>query len=314
MLTIFSCPKPFRGHINIIQRNAIKSWTLLEPRPEIILIGDEEGTAEICKEFGLRHIPKVDRNEFGTPLVSSIFEIGQNEATNPLVCYVNADIILMSDFIQAVKQINKEICQKPFLAIGRRWDLTVDTLDFENPDWELRLRDSIKASGKLDLPSGIDYFLFPVGLWKNMPPLILGRCYWDNWLIYDVHSRGILVIDLTPSTTVVHQTHDYSHIPGGADRIIKAPEMRRNWKLQGQYYSRIFNTWDATHYFSDGLKRTGILRRMGANWIRLRYFLIILLVETLYPYSLPLNIFLKSIRGCVRFIQRNIKLVNRSCR
>ena len=28
MLTIFTTPKPFRGHIGIIQRNALKSWTI----------------------------------------------------------------------------------------------------------------------------------------------------------------------------------------------------------------------------------------------------------------------------------------------
>ncbi len=29
MLTLFTIPKPFAGHIGLIQRNAIASWTLL---------------------------------------------------------------------------------------------------------------------------------------------------------------------------------------------------------------------------------------------------------------------------------------------
>ena len=65
MITLFTCPKPFRGHIGIIQRNAIKSWTLLKPKPEIILIGDEEGILEVCKELDLIHIPTIEKNEFG---------------------------------------------------------------------------------------------------------------------------------------------------------------------------------------------------------------------------------------------------------
>jgi len=44
MLTLFALPKPFRGRNGIIQQNAIRSWTLLEPTPEIILFGDEFGT------------------------------------------------------------------------------------------------------------------------------------------------------------------------------------------------------------------------------------------------------------------------------
>ena len=51
MLTIFAVPKPFRGHIGVIQRNAIRSWTLLRPACDIILMGNEEGIAEIAAEF-----------------------------------------------------------------------------------------------------------------------------------------------------------------------------------------------------------------------------------------------------------------------
>ena len=56
MLTIFTIPKCFRGHISVIQRNAIRSWRMLRPECEIILFGDEEGMKEVAEEFGVRHI------------------------------------------------------------------------------------------------------------------------------------------------------------------------------------------------------------------------------------------------------------------
>lgn len=31
MITLFTTAKPFRGHDGIIQRNALRSWTLLRP-------------------------------------------------------------------------------------------------------------------------------------------------------------------------------------------------------------------------------------------------------------------------------------------
>ena len=73
MLTIFSCPKPMRGHIAVTQWNAIKSWTMLSPKPEVILLGDEEGVSETARELNVRHIPVVTCSEFGTPLVNSLF-------------------------------------------------------------------------------------------------------------------------------------------------------------------------------------------------------------------------------------------------
>jgi hypothetical protein len=51
MLTIFTIPKPFRGHIEVIQRNAIESWLRLRPQCEIILCGDDPGVAEAASEY-----------------------------------------------------------------------------------------------------------------------------------------------------------------------------------------------------------------------------------------------------------------------
>ena len=94
MLTIFSTPKPFRGHIGTIQRNAIQSWKRLHPDVEVILFGDDEGAAEAAREFGLRHVPDVPRNEFGTKLLRGFFEPAQRMAQYDRLCYVNCDIIL----------------------------------------------------------------------------------------------------------------------------------------------------------------------------------------------------------------------------
>ncbi len=62
-LTIFTAPKPFTNpHINLIQRNAIQSWMQLED-VEVILIGDEPGIPEAAREFGVRNVPDVARDE-----------------------------------------------------------------------------------------------------------------------------------------------------------------------------------------------------------------------------------------------------------
>ena len=51
LITLFSAPKPFTDpHIAMIQRNAVRSWTLL-PDVEVILLGAEEGLAEAAFEL-----------------------------------------------------------------------------------------------------------------------------------------------------------------------------------------------------------------------------------------------------------------------
>lgn len=229
-ITLFAIPKPFEGHNKIIQLNAIRSWLYMRPRCEIILFGNEAGTAEVAAELGIWHAPDVECNEYGTPLVSSLFASAQKLARHDTLCYVNADIILLSDFLPAIRQVRK----RPFLIVGRRWDIDIeDPIKFAAPIWETHLRALVDKQGKLHPASGIDYFVFPRELYDNMPPLAIGRGGWDNWLLYRARALKVPVIDASGVITAIHQNHDYSHHPGGADGVWKGPEIKRNIELMG---------------------------------------------------------------------------------
>src|SRR5258708_7527300 len=105
LITLFSAPKPFTDpHIAMIQCNAIQSWTLL-PDVEVILLGEETGLAEAARELDVKHLPNVARNESGTPLISSMFQLARENNHSDLLCIINADMILMPDFVEAAKQV-----------------------------------------------------------------------------------------------------------------------------------------------------------------------------------------------------------------
>jgi hypothetical protein len=231
LLTIFTAPKPFTDlHIATIQRNAIQSWCHLGPEVEVLLVGEETGLAKTAAEFGLRCLAEVDRNDLGTPLVSSIFALAREASDSPLLAYVNADIMLLPDFVQAARDVRQQ--EEQFLVIGQRWDLEVqEPLDF-SAGWELRLRDEVQRRGRLHLPAGSDYFIFPRQLFAEMPAFAIGRAGWDNWMIYAARRRSWPVIDATQSVTAIHQDHDYSHLPGGQPHY-DLPESQQNTKLAG---------------------------------------------------------------------------------
>ena len=180
-ITILAMPKPFRGHIGTIQRNAITSWTRLQPRPEIILFGIEEGAAECAAELGLVHIPEVARNQYGTPLLADIFLNAERRASHDLYAYVNADIILPAEFTVAVEKVQEAFPR--FLAVGRRINLEVlELLDFSE-GWEESLKERIRSKGWLENPTAIDCFVFPRGTYEQVPPLAIGRVWFDQWCI-----------------------------------------------------------------------------------------------------------------------------------
>jgi len=277
-LTIFAIPKPFRGHIGIIQRNAITAWTRMNPRPQVILFGDDEGTGDLAKELGLLHFPNIQRNRWGTPLVSDIFAKAEELSQTPLLCYVNADIILFDDFPQALSRV--AAAERGFLMVGRRTDVDIkEPIAFNEARWAARVRDQARSEGVLQIARSIDYFAFTRGLYPPMPPLAIGRFWWDNWLIWKARSLGAAVVDASAVVTIVHQNHDYSHTTYGPGKqtLFNSEEAQLNCQLVceqnpadfagGLAWRYVYTIDDATHRLTpEGM--SGNPRRLWKNFKR----------------------------------------------
>lgn len=246
-LTIFAVPKPFLGQIGIIQRNAIQSWLHLQPQPEIILLGNDEGTRETAREFGLRHIPHIQLNTHGTPLLNDIFCQASQQATYPILTYVNSDIILTSDFLPTVQQVITQYQQ--FLIIGRRWNLELtEPLNFHHSHWEQNLRDRLHQAGTFSGVGALDYFVFPKPLFSQLPKFAVGRAGWDNWMVGEALKQKIPVINASQLITAIHQNHDYNHLPGHRLEAFQGTEAQQNQTfLQGHFAG---NSADATVYLT----------------------------------------------------------------
>lgn len=250
-LTIFAAPKPFVGHNAVIQKNAIRSWARLNPKPEIILLGSEPGVEEMAREVGAITIPEVSLNEFGTPLVNDIFQRAWAQAENDILAYVNADIILMNDLLAAADRTIQKFGD--FLIVGQRWDLPLfEEIDFNDPAWGQWLRSAIEQNAFLHGEAGLDYFIHPRGLWGSMPPFALGRTAWDNWLVKSPQERGSQIIDGTGFITAVHQDHGYSHCKDGRRGAWRGLEASRNRAMAGAIGNNSFTTAASWMFNSTG--------------------------------------------------------------
>jgi hypothetical protein len=231
LLTIFSAPKPFNNaHISLIQRNAINSWKELGNDVEIALVGGEEGIKDVADELGIMHFAEVKTNHEGTPLISSIFNLGRSLDQSPLLAFINADIILLSDFLAAARLILEKVSK--FLIVGQRWDLDVREQIQMNSGWESGLKKILLERGRLHPPMGSDYFIFPRECYLDIPDFAVGRAGWDNWMIFKGRQENWKVIDATGAITVIHQDHDYSHLPEGKPHY-RLPESDENVRLAG---------------------------------------------------------------------------------
>ena len=130
---------------------------MIQPNCEILVFSDHSSIAEFCEKNNIKYIEDFKSNSYGTPLLSDIWKIVKEKSSYDLLCYINTDIILFSDFYNKVKKIELD----EFMLAGRRWDLNIsDHIKF-NSNWETNLNKLIKEDGILHPVTGVDFFLFP---------------------------------------------------------------------------------------------------------------------------------------------------------
>jgi hypothetical protein len=284
-LTLFTFPKGFVDqHIAMIQRNALASWRQLGSEVEVLVMGDDPGVAEAATELGATHLPDAATNEYGTPLLDWAFREAATRGSGEILCYVNADIILLQDFLAALRRLPAN----PYLAVGQRWDCDVESqLDFSVE--ASSLGEWARENGKLDRCTGSDYFAYPREVNFDMPKFAVGRPGWDNWLIGRPLELGLPLIDLTPSVTVIHQNHDYRHVAKRVGADWEGPEADRNRALAGKLDRYVHSPSNATHILTlgGGLRRARSFRHARAKAEE---------VVALNPAAAPLRLLIKLTR------------------
>jgi len=70
-------------------------------------------------------------------------------------------------------------------------------------------------------------------------------------MIYKARQQKWAVIDCTPSVMIVHQNHDYSHLPGGKSHY-EHPDTNENIRLAGGQANIRYTILDSTHQLRDG--------------------------------------------------------------
>jgi len=225
----------------------------------VILFGDDAGAAETARALGLRHEPEVARNRFGTKRLDFLFRRAQEIARHELLCYCNCDIVLLKDFCAALERVRH--ARQRFLMVGRRWDTDItEPLDFHDAGWAERAAAAARERGVQQPGWSIDYFTFPRGLYAEMPELVIGRIWWDHWLVWKAREEGADVVDASEVVTAIHQNHGYAYHPQGARGVWTDEQAAENYRLAGGRW-HLHTIDDATHILGAAGER--------ANWKRL---------------------------------------------
>lgn len=240
MLTIFTTCRSFEiEEFAIIQRNALTSWSLLNPKPEIFVMGIEPGVTDICKEFGFTQVKEIEYTEYGTPLLNSMIEMAEEKASYSNMLLISSDVVIFQSMARALEVLVGKF-KNQFCGVARKLQQPkIELLDFS-----LNWQDKVKENVNYSLITSGDFFLYPKGFWGNVPEFVIGRAHCDNWLFYEAAIKNCLV-DMTGVVEIVDFIHTYSHLPKGwfkekLQNVIlsegkHADFLNANWKMTNDF-------------------------------------------------------------------------------
>ncbi len=166
-------------------------------------------------------------------------------------------IILLPEFCDALERV--QAAHNTFLMVGRRWDVDIlQLVDFREPGAGDRLRQLALQSGVRRGPDAVDYFAFRRGLYSEIPPLVVGRVWWDHWLVWKARQLRADVVDVSSQVIAIHQNHSYGYHPAGAKGVWNDKQAVRNYELAGGKW-HLYTIADATHI----LESSGDRRNWG---------------------------------------------------
>ena len=200
-ITLFTIPQDFEEEYDLIQRNAIKSWTLFNPEPDIFLLGNAPGIASIANELGLYYIPNIDQNSS----ISDIAKWLDRLVNNTILVYVNPCVILTEGLTQTIQEIYNT--QDHFFLTGQyRTIQTKEAIDFNDNQWQHQLRVMADKRGMPQRQLQDIYLVFTKQLLKQLFVLDHNVEYtWEQQLFYAAVRKYYPIIDGSPIITAFLQ-------------------------------------------------------------------------------------------------------------
>lgn len=260
------CPKQFKSPWAELQTRAIESWKAVAIESEVCIVAPRSDIETLPE--GLAHYAVIAKeNELSPlPLFGDIMEEAYRCSDADIFCYLNSDIIVPENF----GQFETERFEQRFLVIGSRWDMSEDAEYPESlePQKVLEYLSANMELGKVELhrPTGIDYFIFRRGTFDQLKPLIVGRGGYDAALLGYCLRLKIQLVDATETYPILHQFHDYSHLPGAKKRVMQGEDATHNRRAHDIEHSGPI-ILDASYEMKNGQVgrsdwRCGVIRRL----------------------------------------------------
>jgi hypothetical protein len=220
-LTAFTFVRSLRpDNISAFEHNALVSWTQLKGVCIVSIFAyvDEDS---LCPRAGLHPLiqclpTRCTHQATGLPQLHCAFQdvfafARKQQHARYAVAFINSDIVLMPEAGLSLIAVATQL--RSFVLVGQRTDVVMSeevcapVVDTE--EWLNSVRRQAALGGRTHFDWGLDYFFFSGDRYIELPPYLIGRWRWDNWLLAE-HLKIGNVVDGSSTILAIHQQTNVS--------------------------------------------------------------------------------------------------------
>jgi len=216
---------------HLVQAVAVMSWLDVDPAAQLLLFGTEDTCAAFLelpelKRAGPARVTcsKLRCFREGAPRLDCVFGDAVAASTSDVLMYANADVVVFSDILRAIAHVKARAAN--FFVVAKRFDLNITralratlrsaALEGGTPldsnaaatGWLQHLTADVRGSAVSHAREGIDIMAFPRATPPRVPPFLVGRVQWDNWMLLQAISMPtVLSVEVSSVALVVHLNH-----------------------------------------------------------------------------------------------------------
>ena len=211
LIVLFTTFKPAEFNITINDtriNNTLHVWAALAPRLTPVLYYTDNSTVDDAVSGGWTAVkcPKIADNISPSCVLPAMFIDAQHRfPMADFYGYANGDLLFDESLLKTLAQVRKSFVCSSLLIVGCRFNYQMSKGETISTVGDVSLRKK-----KTSIFSGwaIDYFITPRNKynWTMIPPVVVGRSTYDNFMISHSIAQHIPVFDATNTIFAVHQT------------------------------------------------------------------------------------------------------------
>ena len=211
LIVLFTTFKTNKFNITINDtriNNTLRAWAELAPRLTPVLYYADNSTVDdaISRGWTAVKCPKIADKISPSCVLPAMFIDAQHRfPMADFYGYANGDLLFDESLFQTLSQVRKSVVCSSLLIVGRRYN------------YEMLKGETISTVGDVTRRKNktsrfqtfaIDYFISPRNKynWTVIPPVVVGRNAYDNFMIAHSIAQSIPVLDATETIFAMHQT------------------------------------------------------------------------------------------------------------